>query len=88
MTSERTRQLAFRLPHGLIERIDSCEEQARETGLNLSRTDVVRLLLTYALNKSEANFTELLSPPRPSRAKTDGAKPKPDSVKTKARPRT
>lgn len=63
MTSEqRTRQLAFRLPHGLIERIEACEQQIRQTGLNLSRTDVVRLLLTYALNKSQSDLKELLTP--------------------------
>jgi hypothetical protein len=73
-TEQRTRQLAFRLPHSLIERIEACEQQIRQTGLNLSRTDVVRLLLTYALNKSQSDLKELLSP--------TGAGPKPG-----ARPR-
>lgn len=72
-TEQRTRQLAFRLPLSLIERIEACEQQIRQTGLNLSRTDVVRLLLTYALNKSQSDLKELLSP---AAAKPGGRTPR------------
>lgn len=64
MKGVRTRQLAFRLPLPLIEDIEGCEAQIRATGLNLSRTDVVRLLLTYALERSGGQVTELLGLPR------------------------
>lgn len=64
MPTERTRQLAFRLPESLIERIEGCEQKINESGLTVSRTDVVRLLLTYALNKSQADVKELLSSAR------------------------
>lgn len=64
MPTERTRQLAFRLPESLIERIEACEQKINEGGIAVSRTDVVRLLLTYALNKSGAEVKELLSSAR------------------------
>lgn len=56
----QTRQLAFRLPQDLIGRIHACEEHMKLAGLNVSRTDVVRLLLTYALNTSECDLARLL----------------------------
>lgn len=58
----QTRQLAFRLPHDLIGRIHACEEHMKLSGLNVSRTDVVRLLLTFALNSSECDLAVLLGP--------------------------
>jgi hypothetical protein len=85
MPTERTRQLAFRLPESLIERIEACERKIGETGLSLSRTDVVRLLLTYALNKSQADFKELLS--SSSRGPRGGEPAAPRRTPTKARAR-
>lgn len=60
MPSKPTRQLAFRLPHALISRIERCEAEISQRGLRLSRTDVVRLLLTYALNVTSGDLNELL----------------------------
>ena len=55
-----TRQLAFRLPLQLIGRIEECERSLTGSGLSVSRTDVVRLLLTYALNKTGCDVRELI----------------------------
>ena len=60
MPAQRTRQLAFRLPNDLIGRIEECERHIAETGLDVSRTDVVRLLLTYALNASACDLRTLI----------------------------
>lgn len=60
MGIEDTRQVAFRLPHELIERIEHCERTIETIGLNLSRTDLVKLLLKYALDCSQCDITVLL----------------------------
>ena len=60
MPAQRTRQLAFRLPNELIGRIEQCEKHICATGLDVSRTDVVRLLLTYALNATDCNLRTLI----------------------------
>jgi hypothetical protein len=60
MKGVRTRQVAFRLPLTLIERISRFEAEIYGRGLNLSRTDVVRLLLTYALDRTDGDVAELL----------------------------
>ena len=60
MPAQRTKQLAFRLPTDLVGRIESCEKHICEAGLDVSRTDVVRLLLTFALNASACNLRVLI----------------------------
>ena len=52
---ETTTQVAFRLPDELLRRIDRHAERMREgqPGVNVSRTDVVRMLLTRALEHAE-----------------------------------
>lgn len=45
-------QTAFRLPASLIQKIDHrAAEMARDTGMRVTRTDVVRMLLWDALKK-------------------------------------
>ena len=66
MPAKATRQFAFRLSHDLILRLEDCERRIHETGLRLSRTDVVRLLLTYALDQSRGELGELIPPARGS----------------------
>jgi len=54
MAKEPTTQVAFRLPDGLIARLDRhVERVAKEhPGLDLSRADAVRSLLTRALGRA------------------------------------
>jgi predicted DNA-binding protein len=50
-----TKQTAFRLPHELFARLNAHREKLNErtAGANLSLADVVRILLTRALNDVE-----------------------------------
>ena len=50
---KNTKQTAFRLPEGLVERIDAYAEtlMAATPGLNVSRADAVRMLLLRALDE-------------------------------------
>ena len=60
--AEPTKQLAFRLPESLIERIEECLSRTRGTGLNLTRADIVRLLLTHALDDTGCDPRRLIFP--------------------------
>lgn len=62
MSQIETRQLAFRLPEPLIGRLEDCENHIRTTGLNVSRTELVRLLLSFALDATGCDITALLAP--------------------------
>jgi Arc/MetJ-type ribon-helix-helix transcriptional regulator len=57
MTKEPTTQVAFRLPDSLIARLDRHVERVSKEhpGLDFSRTDAVRSLLTRALDQSEGS---------------------------------
>jgi len=52
-----TRQVAFRLPVELVERLDALAKRMQDEspGLRVTRADVVRLLLTSALNEDDDN---------------------------------
>ena len=62
MSQTDTRQLAFRLPESLIGRLEDCENHIRMTGLNLSRTELVKLLLSFALDATGCDITALIAP--------------------------
>jgi len=51
-----TEQVAFRLPKPLIKKLDAYAERMAkdQPGMNVTRTDVVRILLTRALDAKEA----------------------------------
>lgn len=50
--AEKTVQIGFRLPVGLIKQIDAHAKYLRaSTGMNVSRCDAVRALLTEGLEK-------------------------------------
>ena len=53
---EETTQLAFRLPKSLLARVDAYAKRlnAATPGLDVTRTDAVRTLLTQALDRAEA----------------------------------
>jgi hypothetical protein len=56
---QAARQFSFRLPEGLVERVERCTEEMREAGLEVTRADVVRLLLKHALDATHCKV-ELL----------------------------
>lgn len=53
---QKAKQVAFRFPEDLVERIDKHVERMRAAapGVNLGRADAVRSLLTLALDQVEA----------------------------------
>lgn len=62
------KQFSFRLPEGLVERVEGCTEEIRATGLEVTRADVVRLLLKHALDTTHCKL-ELLFGKRPRKRK-------------------
>ena len=71
MTAVASKQFSFRLPETLVERVEECTVHMRETGLDVSRADVVRLLLTHALDATRCRLELLLhhAPKRPRKRK-------------------
>jgi hypothetical protein len=67
MTGEASKQFSFRLPETLVERVDECTHHMRDTGLDVSRADVVRLLLTHALDATRCQIERLLRAPKATR---------------------
>jgi hypothetical protein len=64
------KQFSFRLPEDLVARVEGCVEKFRASGLELTRADVVRLLLKHALDATRCKLPLLLgrhSPKRPRR---------------------
>jgi hypothetical protein len=65
-----TKQFSFRLPEGLVERVERCTVDIQKTGLEVTRADVVRLLLKHALDNTHCKLELLLggkSPKGPRR---------------------
>jgi hypothetical protein len=58
---EAARQFSFRLPEPLVARVESCTQKIRNTGLDVTRADVVRLLLKHALDATNCDINVLLS---------------------------
>lgn len=58
--AESSKQLSFRLPHELVERVEACADHMRATGLDVSRADVVRLLLKHALDATKCRLELIL----------------------------
>jgi hypothetical protein len=58
---QAAKQFSFRLPGGLVERVEHCAEQMRAAGLELTRADVVRLLLKHALDATHCKVELLLN---------------------------
>ncbi len=56
----KTKQLSFRLPKPLVDRVDRCVRESEESGLDLTRADVVRLLLNYALAETDGRLSQLI----------------------------
>lgn len=49
------KQFSFRLPGKLVRRIERCMAGLKAAGLDVNRADVVRLLLTQALDATRCN---------------------------------
>ena len=57
---EASKQFSFRLPEPLVERVEHCAQEMRQHGLDVTRTDVVRLLLNHALDATKCKMSLLL----------------------------
>jgi hypothetical protein len=64
---DASRQFSFRLPQSLVDRVEDCVDSIRVQGLDVTRADVVRLLLNHALETTKCNLNRLLRP-RPKRS--------------------
>jgi len=54
------RQFSFRLPPSLVDRVEHCTEEMQSSGLEVTRADVVRLLLKHALDATHCKLELLL----------------------------
>jgi len=59
---EASRQFSFRLPPSLVERVEGCADHLRAAGLEVTRADVVRLLINHALETTHCQLEQLLRP--------------------------
>lgn len=57
---EAARQFSFRLPGRLIDRVEDCQAELEAAGLEVTRADVVRLLLKHALDATNCRIDLLL----------------------------
>lgn len=62
MKERATKQLSFRLPKPLVDKVDRCVRDCENNGLDLTRADVVRLLLNYALSATDGKLDQLIEP--------------------------
>jgi hypothetical protein len=62
--NEPFKQFSFRLPAELVDRVELCAANMRNTGLEVTRADVVRLLLNHALTVTECRLDQLLKTDR------------------------
>jgi hypothetical protein len=60
---EASRQFSFRLPDDLVQRVEACAQEIRSNGLEVTRADVVRLLLNHALDATKCRLNLLLRQP-------------------------
>jgi hypothetical protein len=65
---DAAKQFSFRLPEALIERVEYCAQEMRQSGLDVTRTDVVRLLLNHALDATKCKMSLLLKSPSSRRS--------------------
>lgn len=65
---DASKQFSFRLPEGLVERVEHCAQEMRQSGLDVTRADVVRLLLNHALDHTKCKISRLLKSPATKRS--------------------
>ena len=54
------KQMSFRLPEELVERVEQCMKTLRHAGLDVTRADVVRMLLKHALDATHCRLDRLI----------------------------
>jgi hypothetical protein len=54
------KQFSFRLPRATIVRVEACAKEMRSHGLEVTRADVVRMLLNHALDATKCQLDLLL----------------------------
>lgn len=64
LETEASKQFSFRLPGELVGRVEQCVDGMRAKGLDVSRADVVRLLLNHALAATDCKLERLLQTPK------------------------
>jgi hypothetical protein len=74
MAQEAARQFSFRLPEGLVERVEGCTEEIRAAGLDVTRADVVRLLLNHALDTTHCKLELLVGGKGPQKRRRSAQK--------------
>ena len=57
---QAAKQFSFRLPKGLVARVEECRAGMQDAGLDVTRADVVRLLLKHALDATHCKLELLL----------------------------
>jgi hypothetical protein len=60
MQAQAAKQFSFRLPVGLVDRVEQCMDHLHATGLEVTRADVVRMLLKHALDATHCKVERLL----------------------------
>lgn len=70
--SEASKQFSFRLPEELVSQIEQCAAGIRAKGLDVSRADVVRLLLNHALTSTKCKLNLLLGSNAAAKASVAG----------------
>lgn len=73
MQGSAARQFSFRLPTALVARVDTCTGHMQTAGLEVTRADVVRMLLKHALDDTQCRLERLLG----SKSKKKPAKRRP-----------
>ena len=82
---KKTRQVALRLPLHLLERVEAFEHRIQRTGLRVTKSDLIRLLLSYALDTCDGDLSTLL---RVSEADIAATNPGRDDASEKRRNRS
>lgn len=57
---DASRQFSFRLPDELVQRIERCMKELQSAGLEVTRADVVRMLIKHALDATQCKLNLLL----------------------------
>ncbi len=58
--SSPAKQMSFRLPEELVGRVEQCMKTLRHAGLDVTRADVVRMLLKHALDATHCKLELLI----------------------------
>jgi hypothetical protein len=69
---DSSKQFSFRLPEALVQRVEQCAQEMRQSGLEVTRADVVRLLLKHALDATDCKLSRLLKSSSVTRSSNGG----------------